>query len=309
MWDDAVRGHLRLRTWHRVAHGIYRREGVPDLYAWQLVLPPSGRFTHLTAAAAYGWWLPPLPAAGLPVWAAMCRDEPRPQRRGMIALRRKAPDAATLVNGLKLDPPAEVLLSAARDLGTLDLVVLADAALASGHCSMSDLQAAASGRRWGAPALRKASALADPRSESPYETLLRVLHVVCDVDVVPQRELRDGEGQFVARGDLWLRGTTTIHEYDGGDHLTVQQQRKDLARERRIGNETWLRRGYTQRDLLTQGVGILRDADLSLGRPHDPRRIRAWHRLLSDSLFTPSGQERLRQRLRAGAQLSGEKLQ
>lgn len=91
-----------------------------------------------------------------------------------------------------------------------------------------------------------------------------MLHVVCEIDVVPQHELFDSDGHVIARGDLWLRGTTTIHEYDGGDHLTVRQQRKDLARERRIGNETWLRRGYTQHDVLTQGIAILRDADRSL---------------------------------------------
>ncbi len=50
-------------------------------------------------------------------------------------------------------------------------------------------------------------------------------------------------------------------------------------------------------DVLTQGVGILRDADASLGRPHRPERIRAWHVLLGQSLFTPAGTARLRTRL------------
>jgi hypothetical protein len=48
--------------------------------------------------------------------------------------------------------------------------------------------------------------------------------------------------------------------------------------------------------VLHQAVGILRDADRSLGRPHDPRRIRTWHRLLAESLFTPAGTELLRRR-------------
>jgi hypothetical protein len=94
-----------------------------------------------------------------------------------------------------------------------------------------------------------------------------------------------------------VRGTNALHEYDGEHHLNRQQQRLDLRRARRLGNDEWLRRGYTSNDVLQQAVTILRDADLSLGREHRPSRIRAWHSLLKDSLFTSSGQERLRTRL------------
>jgi hypothetical protein len=57
-----------------------------------------------------------------------------------------------------------------------------------------------------------------------------------------------------------------------------------------------VRRGYTSHEVLWQAVGILRDIDASLGRPHRPERIRAWHAMLLDSLFTPSGTARLRAR-------------
>ncbi len=135
----------------------------------------------------------------------------------------------------------------------------------------------------------RALTLCDGRSESPWESLLRVLHVLCGIPVEPQLILLDEDGGFVARGDLWLKGTTTLHEYDGGEHRKKQRQRKDLARERRIGNTEWTRRGYTDVEVLSQGIAILRDADRSLGRPHRPERIRPWHDLLAQSLFTPSG--------------------
>jgi hypothetical protein len=35
----------------------------------------------------------------------------------------------------------------------------------------------------------------------------------------------------------------------------------------------------------------------ALGRAHDPHRIDAWHALLRESLFTPSGQRRLLDRM------------
>ena len=50
-----------------------------------------------------------------------------------------------------------------------------------------------------------------------------------------------------------------------------------------------MRRAYTGGDVILRAVTILEDADRSLGREHDPARIREWHRLLRDSLFTPAG--------------------
>jgi len=190
-----------------------------------------------------------------------------------------------------------VLLACARDLGLLDVVVLLDSALHLDHCTRGDVVKAAARRRRGAPRLRAALDLADRRAESAWETLLRILHVTCEIDVEPQHTLCDEEGMFLGRADLWVRGTNALHEYDGQHHLTPRQQRLDLRRARRLGNEDWLRRGYTSMDVLQQAVTILRDADLSLGREHRPTRVRAWHALLKDSLLTPSGQERLRVRL------------
>ncbi len=201
------------------------------------------------------------------------------------------------MGGLRVDPPAAALLACARDVGLLDLVVLLDSALHQGHCTREELADVAANRRRGAPRLRAALAMADARSESAWETMLRILHVVCEIEVVPQLSLYDDRGGLLGRADLWIRGTNAVHEYDGQHHLTRQHQRVDLRRARRLGNEDWVRRGYTAADLLQQSVTILRDADLSLGREHRPSRIRTWHRLLKDSLFTSSGQEQLRARL------------
>lgn len=222
----------------------------------------------------------------------------RPASAEATGTPRRAPPGRTvaeLTAGVRRTPPAETLLACARDLALLDLLVLVDCALHCGDVSAEELAPAAGSRRRGAPLLRRALAYADGRSESPWETLLRILHVVCGIDVEPQHELVE-HGVQVARGDLRLRGTTTLHEYDGGDHLERRRQRKDLKRSRRLGDVAWTRRGCTREDVLHQGVGILRDADSSIGRPHDPRRIRAWNALLRESCFTPSGLARLSRR-------------
>jgi very-short-patch-repair endonuclease len=193
-------------------------------------------------------------------------------------------------------PPTDVLLACARHLGLLDVVVLLDGALRSGEITRSQLAGTLATRRFGVRRLRAAAALADPRAESPYESLLRVLHVACEAHVVPQFKLWSG-GRFVARGDLRLTRHRVFHEYDGADHREKDQQREDLGRDRAISAVGWVRRGYTDRELFRRPVTILRDIDMTLGRPHDPGRLDAWYSLLRESCFTAAGRQRLLERL------------
>lgn len=287
----------------RVGHGLHRASEADepdplqlDALAWQEVLPEHACFAHLTCARFRGWWLPPLPA-DLPIFVAQ-HDRHRSSSRSELRVSRHATEPPwTEIDGLRLMESADTLLSCARDLSLLDLLVLLDCVLHHGWATRDDVAVVASQRRRGAPRLRNALALADERSESPWETLLRILHVVCGIEVEPQHELFDDGGCFVARGDLWLVGTSTFHEYDGGEHLKRPRQRKDLRRVRGISRRDWTRRGYTCEDVLRQGVSILRDADLAVGREHDPSRIRPWHDLLRASLFTPAGTAAFRARL------------
>lgn len=203
--------------------------------------------------------------------------------------RHPSPPSYDIVDGLRIMSVTETVLACARDLCLLDLVVLIDCVLHHEWATIEELQDVAARRRRGAPRLREALTYADGRSESAYETLLRMLHVVCGVEVVPQHELLDEAGFLLARGDLWLVGTRDFHEYDGRDHLDRRRQRKDHKRDRRIGGQDGRRRAYTKDDVLSQGITILRDADRAIGRDHDPARIRAWHDLLRESMFTPAG--------------------
>lgn len=294
---QAVRGRRRRVAWERVSHGLYSTGACDPLAAWQLVLPPSGRFTHLTAAARLGWWVPPLPDQ-LPALAAVDRGSTRPERAGLHVVRTDPALAPVLVDGVRIDAPEEILLACARDLGLMDLLVLADGALDKGDLDGDRLRRVTSSRRRGAGRLREAVGLADRRSESPWETVLRLFHQTCEAPVEPQREILDANGAFVARADLWLVGTSSIHEYDGGVHLERRRQQSDLARARRLSDAGFVRRGYTSHDLLRHPVGVLRDIDRALERTHDPSRLRTWHALLAESLHTRAGVERLLSRLR-----------
>lgn len=289
----------------RVSRGLYAPVDGSDLDAWRLLLPDDAGFSHLTAARVHGLWLPPLPD-DLPVFVSQHERHPRRRRPGLHVIRHPEDPPCVDDQSVPVVDVAFTLLTCARDLSVLDLVVLIDAALQLELVTTGDIAAVAGLRRVGAPRLRRALSLADGRSESAWETLLRVLHVTCEVPVEPQLDVFDSDGRFLGRADLRIGGTHDLHEYDGADHLLKQQQKKDLRRSRRLVNSQWVRRGYTSDDVLFRGVTILRDADLALGREHLPERIRPWHRLLAQSAFTPAGQQLLRHRLRLPSAETGQ---
>lgn len=297
---DPVRGRAPARPWHSITRGVW---WPPDaalhlddrLRAWALVLPQTAGFTHLTAAAAYGWWLPEAPAH--PVFAAMPAEEARPRRPGLLVFRHPAPPDLHVVRGLRLTTPAETLLALARDLTPLDLVVLADSAVRQGDVTVEELSRVATGtRRRGAPALRALLPLVDKRSESAWESVMRLLHGAADIPVEPQQVLLDEVGRFVARADLWVRGTRRVHEYDGGGHREPDVHEADLARDRALSLARWERHGFTRRHLLQRGSAIISATDDLLGRAWDPARLQAWEGALDASMLRRPGRLRVQRR-------------
>lgn len=296
------RGRVRRVGWERITHGVYApapvaRDERSLLAAWALVLPPGAGFTGLTAAWLRGWWLPRLPPAR-PVFAALPNAGPRPRRRGLAVLRHTHEFAVHYVHGLPVLPPADVLLAAARDLALLDLVVLVDAAIQLGHVTMPDLVAATAAKRQGGPSLRRSLRWVDGRSESAWESILRVLLVSCGVPVEPQFVVTHG-GRFVARGDLRVGEARRLLEYDGGIHRAADRHAADLAREGRLSRAGWQRFGYTARVLLREPGLVLLDADTALGRRHRPERLGRWYSMVAASSLSAAGLRRLSERWRA----------
>lgn len=294
-------GRARGRDWVRVTRGLHRRAdaGDPrlaDLLAWQELLPPDAAFSALTAAEHRGWDLPPLPD-DLPVSVAMPYGLTAPVRPGRIrTTRHRMAPAHELLRGVRTTTAAETLLTCAPLLSLLDLVVVVDSALRAGDIELLELHLTCRPHRRGIVRLRRAVALADPGSESVMETLLRVLHVVCGLEVESQYVVRAADGAFLARADLRLVGTRTLPEFDGAVHADRDQQRADRRRDRRLADEQWVRRGYTGDDLLRRPASILREGDSAVGRIHEPRRIRAWTTVFRESAFTPAGRDALLRR-------------
>ena len=277
------------------AHGDVRQEHLRDLRAWLLVLPPDTVFTHVTAADLCGWWLPRLPRF-VPVFAATSLAGNIPRRAGLVCSRIPRDHKTGMVDGLPVDNPCEILLRAARDLALIDIVVMLDSATRLGHVQTDRLDEYCFSGRPGSRRLRHAAALSDPRSESAWETLLRLFHEAVDIGVEPQFEVYDDAGRFAGRVDLWVENASSAHEYDGDEHEKATRRRSDLRRARRLLDAGVARRGYIADDLLNHPGAMLQEMDRELGRPHRPARLRKWYAWLRESSYSVAGRRRLQNR-------------
>jgi hypothetical protein len=304
--DEPIRGEVRLSGHRRVSHGLFLRlrDGLTDheeflreLQAYLLVLPASAVFTHLTAARLLGWQLPKLPEQ-VPVFAAVDERDRRPRRHGLICSRLRRERGSTRRFGLPVDEAEEILLRAARDLGLLDLIVLVDSAIRCGDLDSERMAEVLASGRPGVRMLREAWMRATGLAESAPETVLQQFHAEMGVAFTPQAELIDDHGRLIGRADLVLTGTRIVHEYDGSYHRDGRQHRADLRRERELLAAGYVRRGFVLDDLLNHPGVVMQEIDRAVGRRSDLRRLDRWRRLVDNSLYSPTGRERVMNRWR-----------
>ena len=304
--DKPIRGQVRLVGHQRVSHGLYLRlrddvteqeQLVRELKAYLLLLPKSAVYTHVTGARLRGWRLPKLPDQA-PVFVAVDQKDSRPRRHGLICSRLVRPRDPVKRRGLPVESAEEILLRMARDFGALDLVVVLDSALRKGDVDPNRMEAVLNSGRPGVRVLRAAYLLANPKSESAGESLLRLFHEAIDVAVEPQVELFDDKGTAIGRVDLLVTGTHRAHEYDGEHHRDKHQHRVDMRRERAWAGSPYVRCGYALDDLLNHPAVVMHEIDRALGRAHVPRRLARWRRLVENSLYSEAGRERIMNRWR-----------
>ena len=163
---------------------------------------------------------------------------PREVRRHRLTLDPL--DVARLSSGLILTAALRTLFDCATLLTREALVCAMDDALHRKLVTGSELEAYELGHRWwaGAPAFRAARALADGRSESPHETLVRLLLLPHIPSLTPQVELRQ-RGRLVARFDLADEDASFAVEADGKAGHAGAMVAKDQQRDRRTGSVGW----------------------------------------------------------------------
>lgn len=174
---------------------------------------------------------------------------------------------------------------------------MVECAVTMSGCTLEAVTSGAPAQLPGRARLVRAVALARPRSETWWETMLRLVHELSGIQMDVQAVINAGSGVFIGRADLRIKDTLRLVEHDGDSHRTAQRHRRDLGREKSLAREGLQRYGYTSDEIMCRSARIVQDAEDALGLSPDPRRPRAWWREARLSSVTASGRHRLAERL------------
>ena len=231
-----------------VMHGIHLHRRTPiDLLARCAAterLVANTTFGGLTAVELYGLSLPwGYGCRALPVEAVVPPGPNRPRRAGIVARRQLlTPDDVTRVHGFAVTTPVRTWLDLACRFNEEYLIVVGDAMLRMGLVTASELATAtalAVGRR-GIVVARHALPRLDGRSKSPPESMIRVRIVDRGMPApIPNADIFDELGCFIATTDLLVKQARIAIEYDGDRHRDETQFQRDLARDQLL-----VRAGY-----------------------------------------------------------------
>ncbi|WP_242624414.1 endonuclease domain-containing protein [Micromonospora kangleipakensis] len=153
--------------------------------------------------------------------------------------------------------PVTTALRTAFDLGRqaprIDALVAVDALLHRRVVNLPALRRYATAHPgWpGLPLLREVLTLAEPLSESPMETRLRLPLLDAGLGpVAAQHDVLDPRGRFVGRVDLAWPALRLAVEYDGDHHRERAHFRRDVARLNALRAAGWLVLRFTADDVL-----------------------------------------------------------
>jgi len=247
--------------WQRVMHGAYVPAGVTiDLAvrvrAAQRLLPE-----HAYVADRCLLWLfevDVLPPGPPRLEVVVPRGVVGPKRLDVLAREAALPGRDRFRwHGIRCLRPTRAVADLLRRLPLAEAVVVCDASRRAQVCTDADLRVelALHARLRGVRQAFAVLALSDPRAESPPESRVRLLLVQAGLVPVPQFDVRDAAGRWLARVDLAFPAQKIAIEYDG---RAVHEREDVFTRDRQ-----------RQNDLVRAGWMVLRfsAADLRL-RPH-----------------------------------------
>jgi REase_MTES_1575/Transcriptional regulator, AbiEi antitoxin len=239
-------GSLRL-----LLKGVYVDAAVPDSIgvraaAAAKVVPPGSVVCDLTAAWIHGAQLtsaesrfrvPPLEVFRLAGHTRVRRPECTGGTRSLAA------DDIMEVAGVVVTTPLRTALDLGRLLRRDQALGAIDALLRAGDLSTRDLTAQLERFRGarGVVQLRQLAPLADPRAESPAESLTRLRLIDGGLPVPEvQWEIRNAMGIVVYRLDLAYPELKLAIEYDGAEfHTSVEDRERDERRRAHLRRLGW----------------------------------------------------------------------
>ncbi|HYN94786.1 MAG TPA: DUF559 domain-containing protein [Pilimelia sp.] len=253
---ELTRNMLRGRTWRRLLPDVYvHRDAAVDHRTWcdavALVLPPGAAVGGLSAA--YLWGVDLL-AEAAPVTVIVPRQRRlSPHPRLSIRYSTLAADDLTRFAGVPVTTPERTAFDLGRRPPRPAAVVAVDAMLNRRLVRLPALRELAA-RRTGWPGVRlygDVLALAEPLSESPMESRLRLLIVDAGLPrPVAQHEVRDGAGRFVARVDLAYPAVRVAIEYEGDHHRERATFQRDVGRLNALRAAGWTVLRFTADDVV-----------------------------------------------------------
>lgn len=213
---------------------------------------PGAWISHLTAAVVLGLWLP--------TWFRDCRElhlsKPRnlpPVRReGVVGHTVLAFDTEVMVlDGMRISTPARTWLDLASIIPLADLVAVGDQLIRQPRPGLE-----ARAAPWSTPQelhemlkrhpklkgivkAREAAKLNRCGADSPPETFLRLALSAAGLPE-PELQLRLVEADpYSPAADMGYRAQRIAIQYDGGHHLTREQQSRDNRRDETFNAAGW----------------------------------------------------------------------
>ncbi|MEV1147441.1 DUF559 domain-containing protein [Micromonospora sp. NPDC049799] len=249
---------LRGSTWHKLLPDVYvHADGYreTDHRMWcdalALVLPSGGT---IAGRSALYLWGTDLLGRNAPVSVLLPRSvRMRPHPRLSVVRSPLPEDDRTRFGGLPVTTPLRTAFDLGRQPPLAEAVVAVDALLRRRVVKLPALADYAVRRAgWpGMPQFRRVLALAEPLSESPMETRLRLLLLDAGLGpIVAQHDVLDARGRFVGRVDLAWPALRVAVEYDGDHHRERAHFRQDVARLNALRAAGWLVLRFTADDVL-----------------------------------------------------------
>ncbi|GAA4103268.1 type IV toxin-antitoxin system AbiEi family antitoxin domain-containing protein [Nocardioides kongjuensis] len=235
----------------RLVRSVYVANPVPDSLelrcaALRLVVPADAVVCDRHAGWLHGADMVLAPNEHLHL-APVCVFLPAPGRRLRNCLtasgeRSFGPGDVVELDGLRVTSPLRTTWDLGRQRYVEPSLAAMDQMLRLGRFSAAELVAGVprfKGMRW-VTTLRLMVGYVDGRAESPPESILRLRWLQAHLPrPVPQLEVYDVEGTFLARLDLGNEEIAFAAEYDGAEwHSSPDQLRHDRDRRALVENET-----------------------------------------------------------------------
>lgn len=235
-----------------IFHGVHIDADIePDLrtriLGALLVLPPDAAASHTTAMRLHGFDVRGHPDLEFSTNTLRQRRIP-----GVIVHRRRGDLHPCSVHGLPTLGPDRTFVDVALQLRLPDLVAFGDHLVHRGLTTIDDLLQYVESRHLdGVRRARRIAPLVREGAESPRESLVRLqLRFARLPEAEVNGVIRDGSGQFLARGDLVLRRWKVIVEYDGRHHeRDLRTRQHDIRRRELLEAEGWIVIVITAADL------------------------------------------------------------